>query len=243
MKGARMRLVEGAIGTRLMAAGVRPGPEMDLVARRRPALLSRLHRTSRAAGADALKTHTFALTGSGAEARDLIRAAVDLARGEAGRGGRVLGSLGPLPGLERRAEWLAEAGVDALLLETFLRPGHLAGMVRALRPMKMPILALLAAGTAADLRRVADSGADAVGLNCLLPSEAEAALRHLRDLPLAALPGAGLPGRLRPVSAWADGAARLAALGLRWLGGCCGTGPAHLKALKRRLRPGKIQGP
>ncbi len=235
-----MLLVEGAIGTRLMQAGLRPGPDLDAAPLTRPDLLVRLHEESRAAGAEALKTHTFALRGTGTETRRRLEAAVRIARRVAGRAGFVLGSLGPLPGLERRAAWLAEAGVDAILLETFGAAAKLCRAVKAAKRAGSPLIALMTPGTRDGLRAARDAGADWVGVNCVVPGAAFQVLASSGDLPLAALPSAGLPGPggRHPLTAraWAEGSLRLVRLGARMIGGCCGTTPAHLRALKRLLR-------
>lgn len=229
---------EGAIGTRLMRAGLRPGPELDAAALTHPALLARLHEESRAAGVEALKTHTFALDGADADTRRRLEAAVGIARRAAGRSGFVLGSLGPLPGLGRRARWLAEAGVDAILLETFGTAAKLCRAVRVARRTGLPLIALMTPGTPSGLRAVHKAGADLVGVNCVEPEAALKLLSSVTDLPLAALPSAGLPDRegRHPLSprVWAEGAVRLVRLGVKLLGGCCGTTPEHLRALNRR---------
>ncbi len=89
--------------------------------------------------------------------------------------------------------------------------------------------------------------AEIVGLNCI--NGPAAAIRLLEagvpgDLPVAVFPNAGLPevreGRpfysLTP-EAFADAAVRLAALGPRIIGGCCGTTPAHIAAAAKALHP------
>src|SRR5207302_4572693 len=87
----------------------------------------------------------------------------------------------------------------------------------------------------------------AVGANC--GSGPQAALEVAQQLLAAgapvvcAMPNAGLPERLggRLVYAagpayFAEWAGRMVASGVRLLGGCCGTGPQHVAAVRARLR-------
>jgi len=67
-------------------------------------------------------------------------------------------------------------------------------------------------------------------------------VRNAGDTPVSAMPNAGLPqyvgGRfvyLASPSYFAEFAARAADLGVRLIGGCCGTTPAHIQAMRERL--------
>lgn len=89
-------------------------------------------------------------------------------------------------------------------------------------------------------------GATAFGLNCVDPRIAQEQLARLHsylDIPLIAVPSAGLPAReaggglLYPETP-EDLAARVPALaeaGVRIFGGCCGTRPEHIRALRQAL--------
>jgi 5-methyltetrahydrofolate--homocysteine methyltransferase len=89
-------------------------------------------------------------------------------------------------------------------------------------------------------------GADAVGCNCSAGPEAMmewiAAMKPYATVPLAAKPNAGIP-RLVGITTTFDMDARafgafskpFAAAGVNLLGGCCGTTPAYIGALKREL--------
>lgn len=86
-------------------------------------------------------------------------------------------------------------------------------------------------------------GVSALGVNC---SEGPAALlpivkrmARVTDLPLIVKPNAGLPGHgasLTPEEFAADMAA-FAAVGVRIIGGCCGTGPDYIRALQKTFAP------
>ena len=86
---------------------------------------------------------------------------------------------------------------------------------------------------------------DAVGLNCVsAPGAMRALVQRLGEtkLPLAVMPNAGYPVVTRTrvqyqgkPEYFARELARLAAEGVRILGGCCGTTPAHIAALRAAL--------
>jgi 5-methyltetrahydrofolate--homocysteine methyltransferase len=93
--------------------------------------------------------------------------------------------------------------------------------------------------------RAADLGVTALGVNCGLDisvADTESILRRFRaktDLPLIARPNAGTPISRVGDWEWPLGSAALAAAvrpfvaaGATLLGGCCGTGPEHLQAMR-----------
>ena len=96
------------------------------------------------------------------------------------------------------------------------------------------------------VRRMAQSGVvDAVGLNCVsAPGAMRALVQQLGDagLPLSVMPNAGYPVVARAQVRYqgkpeyfARELSRLAAEGVRILGGCCGTTPQHIAALRAAL--------
>ena len=96
------------------------------------------------------------------------------------------------------------------------------------------------------VRRMADSGlVDAVGLNCVsAPGAMRTLVQQLGSvgIPLSVMPNAGYPVVTRTQVQYrgkpdyfASELARLAAEGVRILGGCCGTTPAHIAALRKAL--------
>ena len=96
------------------------------------------------------------------------------------------------------------------------------------------------------VRRMAQSGVvDAVGLNCMsAPGAMRALVQQLGDagLPLSVMPNAGYPVVARAQVRYqgkpeyfARELSRLATEGVRILGGCCGTTPQHIAALRTAL--------
>jgi len=180
--------------------------------------------------------------------------------GSMGPLGRLQGEVLPAGEIEaiyaQQALALAEGGVDLLMLETF---SDLELLLLALGAVKaatgLPVAAQMvfgSAGRAFDgrtpgecLRLLRKAGADVVGLNCGLgPKGARDILLGAGSLggPVSVFPNAGFPERLGdrlvyPSSPeyFADMLAQCAGLGARLLGGCCGTGPEHIRALGRAL--------
>ncbi|WP_433559920.1 bifunctional homocysteine S-methyltransferase/methylenetetrahydrofolate reductase [Pseudonocardia xinjiangensis] len=152
---------------------------------------------------------------------------------------------------------LVAAGVDVLVLETF---GYLDELVEAAAVAVSTGVPVLAQATfAADGRTLGgDTPHDvcaamaglpvaALGTNCTLgPQGVLAVVQELRghtDLPLSALPNAGLPRRTSgprfsyDVDAhyFARYAQLLVGAGVSVVGGCCGTTPSHLDAAVRAV--------
>jgi homocysteine S-methyltransferase len=153
---------------------------------------------------------------------------------------------------------LAGGGVDLFLLETFLDLEELLAAVRVARSATdLPVIASLAffdvTGTSGGvpllraLRALEAAGAQVVGVNCGRGfSDALKVVQELvrrTDLPVMAMPNAGLPdfvdGRYvyRSTSGYmASMATKMADLGANLLGGCCGTTPADIAAVAAALR-------
>ncbi|MGA9116356.1 MAG: bifunctional homocysteine S-methyltransferase/methylenetetrahydrofolate reductase [Bacteroidota bacterium] len=164
-----------------------------------------------------------------------------------------------------QVEGLLEGGVDLVILETFGLLSELLQAIRAVRGLDggIPLIAqvtvgddgkLLSGGTLASFAAgIADQGVDAVGMNCSVGPramlEALEELRGLTELPIAVQPNAGLPqsigGRniyMTSPEYMAEYAKRFIQTGAAIVGGCCGTNPAHIRAIRRAvqaLRPAK----
>ncbi len=152
----------------------------------------------------------------------------------------------------------AEAGADVIVLETFADTYELkAAILAAKENATLPIYATVALSadgkllTGADVKTVAALfnalKPDAVGFNCglgpdqLLPFVRE--LATLTSLPLIVKANAGLPKIVNGETvftvepdAFARDLAACAEAGVTLLGGCCGTTPAHIAAVKDALK-------
>jgi len=157
-----------------------------------------------------------------------------------------------------QAEILAGRGADLLFLETFFRFDEMALAIKAVREVcDLPMVGLLTFATerpphryeeqAAVVDELADLDLLAVGVNCAPgPMGALEILRNTRQtrLPLAAVPNAGVlsrrDGRVFMPPATPEYLARFARLsvqhGVSLVGGCCGTGAEHIRAIAESVR-------
>jgi homocysteine S-methyltransferase len=166
---------------------------------------------------------------------------------------------GPL--YAEQARVLEGRGVDLFMVETFFDLEELVVAVEAVRgASSLPIVALLTfddeaeitggVGATAAAERLAELGVAAIGTNHGAgPTVALRALRGMRGpgLPLAALPNIGLAsvvgGRVvYPHSTpdyFAEFAVQAVGLGARIVGGCCGTTPAQIAAVRAAFEAGR----
>ena len=164
---------------------------------------------------------------------------------------------------ERQAEGLLAGGVDGFVLETFSDLDEIHEALNAVRALgDLAVIAQMTIGddghtaygtdVEAVARRLTDWGADAVGLNCSVgPAgilEGIERMAAVTDCPLAAQPNAGLPRAVGDRKIYLSGpeymatyAQRLVAAGARFVGGCCGTTPDHIKAIRELVAPIKPQ--
>ena len=162
---------------------------------------------------------------------------------------------------------LEERGVDLFVLETFSYIEEVLLAIEAIRSFSsLPIIAQLTYSeegtTYGDISpllaasMLKDKGVQAIGANCTLgPQSLLPILQELTNAGASAvsgMPNAGFPKRegdriVYPKSSpayFAEFAREAAALGVRILGGCCGTTPAHLRAMAeavKSLRPARAQ--
>ena len=165
-----------------------------------------------------------------------------------------------------QARALVEGGVDLFILETFRDVNEIGAAIRAVRSVcDLPIVAQMTTeedGNSLDgvapesfVPDLEARGADVVGLNCsvgpaamLETLERMAAVAHVK---LAAQPNAGKPREIEGRNLYlcspdymASYARRFINAGVRLVGGCCGTTPDHIRAIKtavRSLAPGAVR--
>ena len=157
-----------------------------------------------------------------------------------------------------QARPLIEAGADLITLETFLDIKEARAAVIAIRELStdIPIIAMLTfddngrsvLGTPPEAAAITLEavGANILGSNCGLGVDGIygilAAMRRVTALPLISQANAGLPvlkngktvfpGTPEEMTAYHD---RMLELGVRIIGGCCGTTPAHIRAIRDAL--------
>jgi homocysteine S-methyltransferase len=154
---------------------------------------------------------------------------------------------------------LLEGGVDLIVLETFALIAELDQAIRAVKELdrEIPIMAqvtinddgnLLSGSTLESfVKGVENTGVDTLGLNCSVGPramlDALETLKTLTAMPLSVQPNAGLPqsigGRniyMTSPEYMAEYAKRFIQTGATIVGGCCGTNPDHIRAIRRAVR-------
>ena len=282
-------ILDGAMGTQLMAAGVQPGYCNDVLNLESPDIVASVHAKYLDAGSDAVLTNTFGANkirlkhhGHADKAVEICRAAAELARNVAGQDRYVIGDIGPCgdfieplgavraddlkAAFTEQAQGLAQGGVDGFIIETMQAAEEMQLAIEAVRSVSdLPVLTsfaydpvagggfrtMMGIDPAGAFSRIEQTGIQAVGYNCgTLDMKQYIQLTRMykdviKDAPvyLLAEPNAGKPEldgttavyRLTP-DEYADALVEIQKLGARILGGCCGTSPAHIAAMAKRLK-------
>jgi 5-methyltetrahydrofolate--homocysteine methyltransferase len=161
-----------------------------------------------------------------------------------------------LSAFTEQAQALAEGGADALIFETMSDLAEAKVCVQAARVTALPITVSMAFDSGKNLDRtmmgitpemaateLTAAGADVIGANCGQGIESYAGLcqrlHASTSLPIWIKPNAGLPelvdGGARyqtAPEAFTQHAPALLAAGASFLGGCCGTSPEFIRALR-----------
>jgi homocysteine S-methyltransferase len=222
-------------------------------------------------GANVNKLQPYGLE---ANVREINIKAARIAREAAGSRALVAGAIGPL-GLRiepygptsfdeakqmfsDQASALLEGDVDLFIVETFSDISELHQAILAVRELcDLPIVAqvtiqmdgntLFGATPEVFTKRLAEWGADVIGLNCgvgpAIVLNAIEKMRALTDKKLSAQPNAGLPrdvgGRqiyMCSPEYMAEYSRRIVQAGASFIGGCCGSTPAHIKMIADAIR-------
>ena len=165
-----------------------------------------------------------------------------------------------LTSFSEQARALAKAGAEAIVIETMsdLIEAQLA--IRAARVTELPVIACMTFETGTKKDRtmmevtpeeaaigLTEAGADVIGANCGVGIfEYVSICKRLQsetDKPIWIKPNAGLPevshGRIvyrTTPEQFASHTPALLKSGANFIGGCCGTGPEYIKAIKKELR-------
>ena len=154
--------------------------------------------------------------------------------------------------------YLTQAGVDLLVVETMMSLQETrAALIAAKEVCDLPVMATMTFesdgrtlyGTDAVTAAVTleSLGADAVGTNCSTgPDKMADIIRRMAEvtsIPIIAKPNAGLPSLDRnkntvydmEPAAFGESMKELVEAGASIVGGCCGTTPAHIRALKEAV--------
>ena len=170
-----------------------------------------------------------------------------------------IGAIGVEEGraaFREQAEGLLEGGLDAFILETFSDLGEIRLAVEAIRALtdELPIIAQMAftdegvtfvGRSAVEVARALRGlPVQVIGANCSVGSSVlydilEQMLPEAGGLPISIQPNAGLPSRvgerliyLSSPAYMAEYAGKMLEAGARIVGGCCGTTPDHIRAMR-----------
>jgi len=193
------------------------------------------------------------------EARDIMGADV-LVAGSVGPLGKNLAPIGAITPSQARSyfseqiQTLLEGGVDLFIVETISDPVEMAEAVSAIRALSnLPIVAqmtfteegmTLTGRSPEEIGQLLnDMPVDLIGANCSVGPqgmlEVISRLAKVAKKPLAAMPNAGMPRLVDGRFVYAAHPSYFAGLvgpflahGVRLIGGCCGTTPEHIAAMK-----------
>lgn len=275
---------DGAMGTllELYEYDEKP-PEIHNI--KNPDIVERAHREYIEAGAEIIETNTF----SGNRLRlktyhlddkveEINKAAVEIAKRAAGTDVYVAGAVGPTGRLleplgktkiseirkvfKEQIEILIKAGVDILILETFLDLNELDAAIESAKEISpdIPIIAqktfsedgaILATDFPVEVvRHIKSKGVDVVGSNCTVgPQRMYGIIKSVysEDVILSAQPAAGIPTLVDGRSIYhatpeylATYAKQLVEAGVTIVGACCGSTPSHIKAIAEAVHGVKI---
>ena len=279
-------LLDGAMGTELIARRIEAGKCNDYLNIESPDIVLDIHRAYLQAGSDAVITNTFgankyalARHGFGERSKEINTAAAQIARRAAGEEKYVLGDIGPsgdfleplgplkADGLKdafaQQAKALSAGGVDGFIIETMTALDEVTIAIEAVKSISdLPVFVSLAYDPAGEKFRTmmgvdpADAadkllplGIDAIGFNCgSLSMEQYVSLAQIYvsetkgEVAILAEPNAGKPElvddqviyKVSPED-FAGAAKKIHLAGVNIIGGCCGTSPAHIVAITKKL--------
>lgn len=281
LSSGKTLVADGATGTMLMAAGLKPGTAPELWNVEHPAQILALHHAYIEAGSTIFLTNTFggsriklSKLGVGERVRELNLAAAKLAKQAAGGTAYVAGDIGPAGELLKpygpltyeqvfdafteQAAALAEGGVDAIWVETMSDVNEARAAVTAARQATpLPVFCSLSFGKKGRTmmgvsgKQAAQElwplGLAAIGVNCGEGLEMVTdVLGQMRtaapNAHLIAKPNAGLPRLVDEQTVYdvspemfAEKIAEFVALGAQVVGACCGSNPAYIREISRKM--------
>ena len=159
-----------------------------------------------------------------------------------------------------QAEALAEGGVDVIFVETMMAAEEAEIAIKTMKEKtNLPVVSTMTfelgkAGlrtmwgvdVPTAVKRLTDAGADIIGANCGKGFEEMVAIikemRPLTNKPIIAQANAGIPDWVDGISVYKETpeiikpkAKLLLQEGVNIMGGCCGTGPEHIKMMRKLI--------
>ena len=160
---------------------------------------------------------------------------------------------------KEQAQALLEGGVDFFILETFSDINEIHQAIKAVRKLSqdLTIVAEMTIeedgnslyGTTPEVftKKLEEWKVHIIGLNCSVgPApmlQCSEKMAQVTELPLSAMPNAGIPSEVEGRNIYlcspeymAEFAKRFILNGVKVVGGCCGTTPAHIKAIRSAIK-------
>ena len=280
MNREKILYLDGAMGTMLQKAGLKPGEKPEVFGMEHPDVVMQIHKSYIEAGSDVIYANTFGVNSRKYEGcphlvPDVIAANISTAKKAAAsfpdRQVRTALDVGPIGELMEPLGTLSfdeayecfreivcageKAGADLVIFETMTDLGEVrAAVLAAKENTSLPVWVTMSfekngmtfAGTSPGAMALTlDAlGVDALGVNCSLGPEdllpIVKAIRERTTLPLIVKPNAGLPdpgtGRYAMTpERFSKEMAVYPKMGVHILGGCCGTRPSFIGALREML--------
>ncbi|MBW1894322.1 MAG: homocysteine S-methyltransferase family protein [Deltaproteobacteria bacterium] len=273
-------LTDGAWGTELMRRGLKKGECPESWNLNHPERVEEVPLRYIESGSRIVLTNTFGANrfilekhDMGDKVREVNKAGVKISKQAAGDKACVFASIGPSGKLivmkqvsrdeledafTEQAEALADAGADAIVIETMIDITEALAAVAAAKKTGLPVVANMVFDAGKDKDRtmmgntpeevaekLSTAGVDVLGSNCGQGIEGFIPIcrrmRTVTDLPLWMKANAGMPEIIKGETVYnatpdqyADVALRLVDAGANFIGGCCGTNPDFIAAMKNR---------
>ncbi|CUS81430.1 homocysteine S-methyltransferase, partial [Candidatus Kryptonium thompsonii] len=167
--------------------------------------------------------------------------------------------------IKEQAEILISAGVDLIILETFVSLNELDAAIEAVKEVsdKIPLIAqktfpedgaILATDFPIEVvKHIKEKGVTVVGSNCTVgPQRMFSIIKSMYqdDVILSAQPAAGIPTLVDGRSVYhaspeylATYAKQLVEAGVKIIGACCGSTPSHIKAIANAVKDLRLKRP
>ena len=274
-------ITDGAWGTQLQQLGLPVGACPDAWNIEQPQKVEEVARAYVEAGSQIVLTNTFGANRFvlkrhtlDDKVAEINRSGVEISKRAAGDRALVFASLGPSgvmlmtgeasegeisAAFAEQARAMADAGADAIVVETMTDPTELKLAIVAAKQTGLPVVGCMVFDSGAQSDRtmmgttpeqavvaMTEAGADVVGSNC---GQGIAGfvkictrLKATTDLPVWVKANAGLPELIdghtvyaQTAEEFADYVPQLTDAGATFIGGCCGTTPEFIAAVKAKL--------